>query len=243
MQLESDLSQADTERVLEKLDVYEAAGLTPAQAARKAVKDVLAEYRAERKDITDLIEAAIDTAPEVADTSKKAGRAAARAELEKIAGKVGLKFSTENSYDWQGHVVTLAVAPDASVGTIFHEAFHAIFKSLRPNERSTLYKALATPSVRKQLRELLKGSPEAISAIETDSEELAAYAFQFYKLGMLDINGAAQNWYGKLQRMISEVAAWLKDQPSAKPHVASKRSTRSCWRRWTTACAAPAWVR
>jgi hypothetical protein len=154
----------------------------------------------------------------VVDLTTPEGQERARAEIRRIAGNVGLRFGAENHYDWEGHVVTLAARRDVPIGVAFHEALHAVFKAIAPEDKATLYRALASPAVKARVVALLEGerSREAIDALNRDSEELAAYAFQFHKLGLLELNPAGRNWIGKIQQLMEKAWAWVKDQPTAQ---------------------------
>lgn len=147
------------------------------------------------------------------DLTTPEGRDEARRRIREIAGDVGIKFGTENTYDPEGHLITLAVSRFADLGTAYHEALHSIFKAIDANDKETLYRGLNTMHVRNQLRTLLKDSPAALEAALNDPEELAAYAFQFYKRGMLKLGPETATWLDKLVKVIEKVTNWLLDQP------------------------------
>ena len=147
------------------------------------------------------------------DLTTPEGRDEARRRIREIAGNVGITFGTENSYDPEGHLITLAVSRFADLGTAYHEAVHAIFKAIEANDKATLYAGLNTMHVRNQLKTLLRDSPAALEAALNDPEELAAYAFQFYKRGMLKLGPETATWLDKLVKVIEDVKNWLLDQP------------------------------
>lgn len=140
-----------------------------------------------------------------------------RERIRQIAGDVKVLFDktlTGGQYDWADQVITLALADNLPLGTEYHEALHAVFKAIDANDKQTLYRGLNTSFVKRQLRELLKDSPESLKKIDTDAEELAAYAFQFWKLGKLKLGPDTLSWMEKLQKLFTRVLEYLKDEPS-----------------------------
>lgn len=184
----------------------------------RAAPEVAAEGPKERSG-TD--KASLHTGKGALDLTSQNGREQARREIVKIAGK-SLKIHIpkspglgSNKYNWLDHVVTLAAVKDADMGNAYHEALHAVFKGISSMDKRELYRALNTVHVKHQLQTLLKDSSGAYEHAVGDQEELAAYAFQFWKQGKLKLRPAAEGWFQKLQNWLEDARAWLTNQPGA----------------------------
>jgi len=109
------------------------------------------------------------------------------------------------------------------MGTAFHESLHGLLARMRDTglheANQVLFKAASTAHVMKQLRELLKNSPEALKQIETDVEERAAYMYQFSRLKdpatgqpMLRIGDGAKGVIGRIADAIrGALGIWSND--------------------------------
>jgi hypothetical protein len=156
------------------------------------------------------------------DLTTDEGKQAAITAIEKIAGKLGIKWAAPSDiagdagrYNPAEHVITLATTPNGSLGTAFHEALHAIFSAIAPEDKRELALALRRPDILRKLHELLAEHPEALEDMKNDPEEAMAYAFQFWKMGALKLNPAATHWLGKIDAFIKEAYRWLRGQAGA----------------------------
>lgn len=162
------------------------------------------------------------------DLTTKEGQDRARAEIRKIAGELEIRFAkpgtdehaelegAAGSYDPEGHIITLAVNHYGGLGTAAHEALHAVFKAIDPHDRRELMLTLKhNAAVRQRLMDLLKDFPEAQKAMLNDPEEAAAYAFQFWKAGALDLKPQSAHLFQKIEQLIHRVWQWMRGQASA----------------------------
>lgn len=99
--------------------------------------------------------------------------------------------------------------------TAHHEALHDFFGTLldagTPQLRSAwnaIDKAAQSPAVQRQLKQLLANHPAALEQLH-DSEEAAAYMYQFWAAGLLKIAPAPANWLEKVAAFIRGVAGIL----------------------------------
>ncbi len=141
--------------------------------------------------------------------------------IQKIAGKtLGVEFDKhqkhEGQYDAARKVVTMAATLGLSSSNAFHEAFHAVFRYLSPDQRKQLYRAFRSTAVRKQIQELLADSPDAWESARQDPEELLAYGFQFWHNGLLKLNADTSTLMGKIADFLVKAKAWILDRPSTQ---------------------------
>jgi hypothetical protein len=162
------------------------------------------------------------------DFSTPEGEAKLRAEIRKIAGDLKIRLlpvghpdleGAAGTYDPAEHVITLAANPNGALGTGYHEALHAIFRAIDPRDRRELNLMLRhNAKLRGAIKEKLKDFPEAQKDAMEKPEEMAAYAFQFWKTdpAFKDIMSPVGNhWFQKIENFIHHVWAWMRGQAGA----------------------------
>lgn len=150
-----------------------------------------------------------------------ASERAIRAQIRRMLGKnTKVRFSIFGAGKGSGnyifdetnqrHIIDIAKNAHDPAGVGWHEALHAFFRSLESNQtlrnvRRDMIAAASTPYVMAQLRKLLKDHPGAIGQIETDPEERAAYVFQLWAGGALELRDAQRNVFQKIWDFIREI--------------------------------------
>ena len=98
-----------------------------------------------------------------------------------------------------------------------HESLHAFLKQLRSDglvdEAHPLLKAADSLAVKNKLRELLANEPAALRQIEKSLEERAAYMYQFWAAGKLELPAKPAGVLGHLADFFKSVLGiWTNDQ-------------------------------
>lgn len=119
------------------------------------------------------------------------------------------------------YAIRLSVHALDPMGSAYHESLHAFFQHLRAQGNhdvmKVLYRAADSAAVMKQLRELLKDSPEALKQIETDKEERVAYMYQFYAREKLRLGPETTNMLQRIKDFVMKVLGmWTNDERAMK---------------------------
>lgn len=102
-----------------------------------------------------------------------------------------------------------------SVGN--HEALHGFIQHMRELDlhkvNDALYKLADSPVMRRKLEALLADHPGALQQIKSSGEERAAYMFQFWAAGKLDVNAGTKTVFRKMVDFIKKVfGVWSADE-------------------------------
>jgi len=103
-------------------------------------------------------------------------------------------------------MVALRAADPMSVGA--HEGMHALISRLRtanPKAASTLMAAAGSPQIVQRLQHLLRDEPAALRQL-ADPEERAAYMYQFWATGQLELGPRADGVFKSIRLMLRKVA-------------------------------------
>lgn len=106
--------------------------------------------------------------------------------------------------------LALELGRDA-LGVARHESLHDFFVTLLKGAgagrklKRDLENAANSPAVRRQLRELLKDHPAALEQAERDVEERAAYMYQFWAAGALNLKPEAETFFQRVAQFFREV--------------------------------------
>jgi hypothetical protein len=164
-------------------------------------------------------------AGESLDLKTKEGQAKAIEIINKMAHDYDIRFVDSSEIDGDagqtdrtGRIIWLASNVVGALGTAYHETFHAVFKDIAPDDKRELIRSIEhNPAVKNKLLELLKHSPEAQDQVRSDTEEAAAYAFQFWKLGLLpELHPKASSWFQKFHDYLAKVWQWVRGQANAE---------------------------
>jgi hypothetical protein len=161
--------------------------------------------------------------PDGEHTLASAGEmAAARAWLEKVAPGTILNFIKESG--WSGEFVeatnTVNVAIGAAAGilnTTYHEGLHKFFAQFvrsNPQLKAKFDSLVNDPRVRDRIHALLEGYPAAQAQL-SDGEERLAYAFQFWKAGLLRIDNENRSILQKVGALFRRVFGMVRDSEHA----------------------------
>ena len=140
------------------------------------------------------------------------------AHIRRMRGKeVSIKFleflgaRSSHGTDEQGNrVISIALGTLSPMSQAYHESMHDLMKVLRDNKDTLqlyhdLRRAASSARVMYKLRELLKDNPEALAQLEADKDERAAYMFEFYAEGVLNLKrdeGIVTKVYNAIRRVL-----------------------------------------
>lgn len=99
----------------------------------------------------------------------------------------------------------------------YHESLHAFFAKLRDSGDfdaiKTIFKSADSVMVKNQLRKLLDGEPAALKQVAESSEERAAYMYQFWVAGKLQLGDKSNGVMQKLADFFRKVLGiWSNDK-------------------------------
>ncbi len=156
------------------------------------------------------------------DLASAGEMAAARTWLEKVAPGTVLNFIKESG--WSGEFVeatnTVNVAIGAAAGilnTTYHEGLHKFFAQFvrsNPQLKAKFDSLVNDPRVRDRIHALLEGYPAAQAQL-SDGEERLAYAFQFWKAGLLRIDNENRSILQKVGALFRRVFGMVRDSEHA----------------------------
>ncbi len=155
-------------------------------------------------------------------TQTPAERKAVEQHIEKVLGP-GVKVAWENilhagefTKGAAHDLIKLSVHALDPMSTAYHESLHGFFARLRDSGREdvagVLEKAANAAPVLNQLRELLKNEPDALKQL-ADPEERAAYMYQFWANGKLNLGPQATTLFGKVAQFLRQITGlWTNDE-------------------------------
>lgn len=137
---------------------------------------------------------------------------AAKAWLDKVLPGTVLKFVDEAG--WSGEYVEAQnliniskTAAAGIMGTVYHEGLHKFFGQLikgNPKLLGVMNDFVNDPKVMARINELLADCPAAQAQL-VDGEERLAYAFQFWKAGLLHVDATPANLLQKIGALFRRV--------------------------------------
>ncbi len=167
------------------------------------------------------------TDPNVTSTSKVL--ADVKAHIDKVLGKsVDTEFkkmlhagefvrdTARSAAGLSEDVIRVSVHALDPMGTAMHESMHALFAKLRDRglmeDASPLMRAADSLEVKAQLRKLLANDPAALKQLDS-LEERAAYMYQFWAAGKLQLGAKPAGVLGKLKALLFKVMGmWTNDE-------------------------------
>jgi hypothetical protein len=125
------------------------------------------------------------------------------------------------------NLIELSLSGDV-LGTAYHESLHQLFHWLQQHGaervKALLERVATSPWVREQLERLLEADPRAIAQLD-QPEEAAAYAYQFWRAGLLRLGPPARNLFTRLtdalRRLFGLVRAEARDAAFAEAVLAA----------------------
>lgn len=165
-----------------------------------------------------------------ANTNTSKVKADVRAHIDTVLGKtVDTEFAKmlhEGEFITDKSRVPKGMAEDAirisvhsldPMSTAYHESMHGFMKKLRSDKlidgAAPLFKAADSFRVKEQLERLLAKEPEALQQVRSNLEERAAYMYQFWAAGKLDLPTKPTTVLGKMAEFFRKVlGTWSNDQ-------------------------------
>jgi len=151
----------------------------------------------------------------------------ARAYLRKVLGPK-ITALLEDSFpgmtwngDWDAVKQTVRIATANPIGIMnvaYHESMHAFFTNIlagNPEAKAMLERAFTDRKTMARLNALLDGSDKAKNAIANDPEERVAYAYQFWAMGLLDIDTKPTTFFERVQATMRRIFGAVRDTEHA----------------------------
>lgn len=123
--------------------------------------------------------------------------------------------------DWNETKAIIRIATASSVPMMqrgYHEAMHAFYSLIlknSPEAQAMIERVTSDPKIIERMAALLKDSPEAVEQMRNDAEERAAYAYQFWAAGMLDIGKKPETFFEKVQAFMRRVLGAVRESDKA----------------------------
>lgn len=144
-----------------------------------------------------------------------ADKAAVKAHVEQVLGK-----DAKVTFERMAHAgefarvsgeEALKISVDVTdpMGVAFHETAHALFARLRdvdPKYASIIENVSSSPKLMAQLRGLMKGHEQALEQLKTP-EERAAYMYQFWASGDLEVGPKLGGFFDQVKAHLSQLRA------------------------------------
>lgn len=128
-----------------------------------------------------------------------------------------MKFGAD--FDTETLVARISTANPASIMKLaYHESIHAFYATIlksHPEAKELLESVMSSPAILQRLKDLLVDSPDAIADIEKDPEERVAYAYQFWQMGMLNIDKKPTTFFHKVQALLRRVLGEVRQSEKA----------------------------
>lgn len=144
--------------------------------------------------------------------------------LKELGPKVKLLFPNmieggKWSGEWTPLVIKVAINASDRVGTRRHEAMHQLFSWLREHGAESVQKLLKNAAsnaiIKRKLEALLSDHPEAIKQL-SDPEEAAAYLYQFWKAGLIELGPKTVTLFEKIAVALNKIMQWVGDAARSK---------------------------
>ena len=158
-----------------------------------------------------------------AKVSTQAERDAAVAYAKKVLGpKIKVDFQDITGYSGEfieatNTIVISTTAAAGTLNTLYHEALHKFFADFvkgNPKVQAMFETLINDPKHLAKLHALLDGYPAAQAQL-TSGEERLAYTYQFWKVGLLEVDAKASTWLQKLGKFFRRVAGRVRDSERA----------------------------
>lgn len=121
-------------------------------------------------------------------------------------------------YDAARKVIWMAtIADDNTFGQAANQALRAGFDILlNPHEKGILERAFTRSATMRKLRELVADDPQALEEINADPTAAAAYGYQFWMAGMLNVGPDTKSVFQKIVDAISKVLGIVREHQQAE---------------------------
>ena len=127
-----------------------------------------------------------------------------------------LKLNNEAvSGKWTRDLIKISLNAQDINGVADHESMHQFFSWLREHgateAREMIERLAANGIIRKRVTDLLEGHPEAIKQL-SDPEEFAAYVYQFWRAGRLELGPKTQTFFQKIAQKLKDMLGWISEE-------------------------------
>jgi hypothetical protein len=140
--------------------------------------------------------------------------------LKKVLGDDGKRVS--GLWDDAKQLIKIALNAKDPLGVGRHEAMHALFSRMNkagvPAMQEVLERVASTKAMQGRLRRLLQDHPKAIEQL-SDPEEAAAYMYQFWRAGMLELGPKTESFFGKVLNWLRDVTRMVKGEVRDAQHA------------------------
>lgn len=114
------------------------------------------------------------------------------------------------------HIIRISAHSLNPMSAAYHESLHSFFQKLREQNNKDVTRimenAAGSEHVMNKLRELLKDEPAALKQLD-HPEEAAAYMYQFWAAGQLELGAHAKGWFERIADGFKKVLGiWTNDQ-------------------------------
>lgn len=139
---------------------------------------------------------------------------------KKVVGDDGKRVS--GLWDDAKQLISIALNADDAMGVGRHEAMHALFSKMNaagvPEMREILERVASTKMMQGKLRRLLQDHPRALEQL-SDPEEAAAYMYQFWRAGMLELGPKTEGFFEKVVNWLREVTRLVRGEVRDARHA------------------------
>ena len=139
---------------------------------------------------------------------------------KKVVGDDGKRVS--GLWDDAKQLISIALNADDPMGVGRHEALHALFSKMNAagvsEMRDVLERVASTKMMQGKLRRLLQDHPRALEQL-SDPEEAAAYMYQFWRAGMLQVGPQTTGFFQKVMNWLRETARLVSGEVRDERHA------------------------
>ena len=134
--------------------------------------------------------------------------------------KANIEHAGDYKYVGNEHFINVSRWALNPLAAAHHESLHGYFAELMKTGNgevaNVLQRFASSAPILNQLKRLLANEPEALKQLR-DPEEAAAYAYQFWQAGKLQVGDQAQTIFGKIAKYVRKaLGIWSNDERAIK---------------------------
>lgn len=151
------------------------------------------------------------------------------------AKAVNALFDPVTNTEWSGEFsptemkILIAAGATDAVGTGRHEALHALFKMLKdmghPQATKVIENLATNPLIMRKLKVLLADEKAALEQLK-DPEEAAAYLFQFWMAGQIELGPQAKTFFQQVMKWLDDIQLMLREKVFGSKAATNEREQR-----------------
>lgn len=206
------------------------------------LKDIKAEQEAQQAKLFNKQGANAQAPNNTADATKRAAELKkAIEEVKRLLGAdfdakaVNALFDPVTNAEWSGEFsptemkILIAAGATDAVGTGRHEAMHALFKMLKdmghPQATKVIENLATNPLIMRKLKVLLADEKAALEQLK-DPEEAAAYLFQFWMAGQIELGPQAKTFFQQVMKWLDDIQLMLREKVFGSKAATNEREQR-----------------